>query len=306
MISQWLDTLSQTDAIIFFSVSSILVVAWFFLIFYFLKRARLIEDTPTSKIRSAAQGYVELVGAVSVGETGELISPLSDNPCVWFEYKVQRYNGGSKDSRWETINHGTSGLPFQINDKSGICTIHPDGADVITEHVRTWYGDSINLLEIKQRSRKSLFAKLNKNRYRYIERFIYIHDVIYALGYFESLGGGRNIPAVHDMTGTVIREWKKDYATILKNYDADNSGDIDQAEWEKVRSDATQEAEKRRQKLSLTPTSHILHRPKGKKKPFILSNRSQKVLTKRFRYYAIGVFVGGIVGGCLIILLLAT
>lgn len=295
MINQWLDTLSQSDSIILFFVSNILLIVWFYLIFYFLKRARLIEDTPTSRIRSAAQGYVELVGAVSI-QTGQLISPLSATPCVWFEYKVQRYNSRSKDSRWDTINQGSSGLPFQINDKTGVCTINPDGADVITDHVRTWYGENSNPLEIKKNTRKTFFSAFNGKKYRYIERFIYIHDVIYALGYFESAGGGRNIPGTHTMTGTVIREWKKNYNNILENYDTDKSGDIDQSEWEQVRSDAAREAEKRRQKLSLTPTSHILRRSSDKRHPFILSNRSQKTLSKRFRYYAIGTFLGGIIG----------
>jgi len=89
---------------------------------------------------------------------------------------------------------------------------------------------------------------------------------------------------------------EKNYNNILENYDTDKSGDIDQSEWEQVRSDAAREAEKRRQKLSLTPTSHILRRSSDKRHPFILSNRSQKTLSKRFRYYAIGTFLGGIIG----------
>lgn len=45
------------------------------------KRARLIEDMPTSKIRSASQGYTELIG-VAENRGVTLSSPLSGSPCV--------------------------------------------------------------------------------------------------------------------------------------------------------------------------------------------------------------------------------
>ncbi|WP_455203621.1 hypothetical protein [Kaarinaea lacus] len=49
------------------------VVAFYFA-FLYLKRARIIEDTPTSKIRSAAQGYVELQGRAQTMEGAPIIA----------------------------------------------------------------------------------------------------------------------------------------------------------------------------------------------------------------------------------------
>ena len=47
-----------------------------------MRRARLMEDTPTSKIRSAAQGYVELSGRVRMPEGVSIRCPLSDTGCA--------------------------------------------------------------------------------------------------------------------------------------------------------------------------------------------------------------------------------
>tara|TARA_R110002073_G_scaffold273602_1_gene437054 strand:+ start:874 stop:1797 length:924 start_codon:yes stop_codon:yes gene_type:complete len=293
IVGQWLATLSSNEAIFFLLAACVMALACFFLVFYYLKRARLIEDAPTSRIRSAAQGYVELVGAVSTGEAGELMAPLSGTPCVWFDYKVQRYSSSGKRGHWHTINRGTSDQWFQIDDRTGVCIIDPQGAEVMTEHSRTWYGDSENPMQPKDEGH-GLFRVLAKRRYRYIEKFIYIHDVIYALGYFHSLGGGRHIPNTQKMIGAVIREWKQNYDQVLHRFDQDGNGEIDMQEWENVRDAASQEADKRRSNLAKALTKHMLSQMPNKQFPFIISTHSQKKLAKQFRYYAVGILVGGI------------
>ena len=45
-----------------------------------LARKRLIEDTPTSRIRSAPQGFVELAGVAGVFEGEPIIAPLTQRP----------------------------------------------------------------------------------------------------------------------------------------------------------------------------------------------------------------------------------
>jgi len=65
--------------------------ACFWLLFHYLKRARLIEDTSTSKIRSAAQGHFEIMEKVSHDKNQTLTAPLSGTICVWYTYKIQRY-----------------------------------------------------------------------------------------------------------------------------------------------------------------------------------------------------------------------
>src|SRR3989339_1598907 len=71
-------------------MAAISIVAWLSA----LKRLRAVRDTPTSKVASAAQGYVELVGrGRPYGEP--LISKLRALPCLWYRYKVEQRD--SKD-----------------------------------------------------------------------------------------------------------------------------------------------------------------------------------------------------------------
>ncbi len=290
---EWKAGLTNDEVFFGFITSIGFALILFGLIFYYLKRARLIEDTPTSRIRSAAQGYVELIGGVSAGEAGEQKAPLSGTPCVWFDYKVERYRKG-KHGHWHTVDQGTSEQWFQIDDRTGICVIDPQGAEIITEHKRVWHGNTEKPNE-QVGGGNGFLRNLSGRRYRYTERFIYIHDVVYALGNFQSIGGGRNIPSNHKITGNIIREWKENYDWILQNFDRDGNGEIDMKEWGKVREAASQEADKRRTDLSAAPTVHLLANSTSRRHPFIISNRSQKTLAKRFRIYAASAFSGSLV-----------
>ncbi|MEJ2115410.1 MAG: hypothetical protein P8X88_05040, partial [Gammaproteobacteria bacterium] len=59
-------------------------------------RARLIEDMPTSKIRSCPQGYVELCGTAKLMDGPDIHAPLSGQPCVWYSFSVEEYVEHSK------------------------------------------------------------------------------------------------------------------------------------------------------------------------------------------------------------------
>ncbi len=91
-----------------------------------LGRARLIENTPTARIRSAPQGYVELSGVCGNPATGALRAPLSGSACAWYAYRVER-----RDRRhWKTVRAGRSDAPFSCDDGTGVCIVHPAGADI--------------------------------------------------------------------------------------------------------------------------------------------------------------------------------
>jgi len=55
-----------------------------------LKRYRTVADTPTSRIASAPQGYIELVGRGSQPPGDNLISPVNGLPCLWYRYRIER------------------------------------------------------------------------------------------------------------------------------------------------------------------------------------------------------------------------
>jgi len=301
-LAAWKHSLDGGDLTLVLIITALLALAALFVAFYYLKRARIIEDTPTSRIRSAAQGYVELVGPVIGGEAGELIAPLSQHPCVWYRYKVQRYRESGKKGSWHTVQQGTSDAWFQINDGTATCAIDPGGAEVIAEHDRTWYGHQAVPAFA---SNSDFFAAFTNDRYRYVEAVIMPHETIYALGNFHTVGGGRNLPTTQEQVGNVIRQWKQDYDQLLARFDRDGNGQIDMQEWQAVRRAAELEADQQRDKMAQTPAINVLCKSPDRNYPFILSTHSQKRLAQRFRWFSGGLAGLGGASAALLLYLLA-
>ena len=92
---------------------------------------RLIEDTPTAKIRSAHQGYVELEGTGKLMDGPPIIAKLSGLPCVWFRYKIEQQiktqHNGHTQTRWQVIEKGESTETFWLQDDTGRVVIDPEG-----------------------------------------------------------------------------------------------------------------------------------------------------------------------------------
>jgi len=101
------------------------------------RRGRVVADTPTSLIASAAQGYVELNGVARPLSDRPLCAPLSGAPCVWYRYRAERYGG----SDWALEEEGESASPFLIEDASGACAIVPEGAEMTGLSPTVWYND---------------------------------------------------------------------------------------------------------------------------------------------------------------------
>ena len=100
------------------------------------QRKRLIENIPTSTIRSLALGLVEISGQAQPEES-LLSSPFSELPCVFYSYAVEEHVGSGKHARWNTIAKGTSEQPFFVSDTTGQVLIVPLGAELILPDERT-------------------------------------------------------------------------------------------------------------------------------------------------------------------------
>jgi hypothetical protein len=73
------------------------------------QRARAVSDVATSRIGSAAQGYVELMGRASGGASELLRSPFSATECIWYRYRL--YERDSEDD-WREVDRGSSTTTF--------------------------------------------------------------------------------------------------------------------------------------------------------------------------------------------------
>lgn len=89
------------------------------------KRKRLIQDTPTETVRSAAAGRTELTGTgTALGEP--LRRPFSDGVCLAAAYEIERWHIDDDGSDWQTVDRGTVAEPFQLDDGTGTMHVNAD------------------------------------------------------------------------------------------------------------------------------------------------------------------------------------
>ncbi len=247
--------------------------------FVFIYRARLMEDTPTSLIRSAAQGYVELSGHARLLPGPPIVSPLSDTPCAWWSYRVQERDRNGKDNQWRTIEEETSGELFLLADPTGECIVDPDYASVTPTISRSWGGP------VQRPHRPPDGAGwLSFGNYRYTEKLILVGDPLYATGWFRTQTAILDLNESRDVS-ELMAEWKSDKHNLLKRFDTNGDGQIDMQEWEVARRAALEQVRSQHVEQSLDPDLHVLSKPSDRR-PFILSTLTQKSMTRRYRFWA--------------------
>jgi len=259
-----------------------LTVAGFFGAFYFFHRMRVLADIPTSKIRSAAQGYLELIGHGELMEGPQIIAPLTGKVCTWYQYMIQERRRSRRKNHWVTVEKGISDELFLIIDETGKCVIDPEGASVVPSASDTWYGSSPR--PGKSTSGNFLMGK----RYRYIEKRMHPGEPLYAIGLFQSVGGASGEFNANAEVVDILKEWKNDSEYLLKNFDANRDGQIDMHEWEKVRKAALAKVMESHKEMKTAPAVNMLSRTHDKRRPFILSFVPQEDLIKRYRLFSYG------------------
>lgn len=90
--------------------------------FYFIRHGRIMQDTPTSKIRSASQGFVELEGQARSIDDKPLSAPGTRTDCVWYDFKAEEhqdkswFDTGNRKDKWITVSADRSPFRFYIDD----------------------------------------------------------------------------------------------------------------------------------------------------------------------------------------------
>lgn len=232
------------------SVSLISLIAWASSVW----RAKVIADTPTSAIASAAQGYVELKGIASP-KPEYIVVGKSGLPCVWFRSVSFRRH---KD-RWEEIDRTVSDSIFEINDDSDEpCMVDPEYAEIVTSNRRTWYNGD----------------------YKHVEEQLFPGQPLYLLGEFSTLTADTGMRELNTSVSLLLAEWKKNQPLLLERFDADRDGKIDFEEWEAARQEAHRQISSQNRHLEHQPGIHIISRPKNGR-PFLISNLPEHKLRRR-------------------------
>lgn len=121
-------TSASNDPTIYALIGAGAGVYLFYRGFRLLQRKRLIEDTPTSKIRSAAMGLVEVSGLANGPYT--IPAPVSQLPCYFHRTVVWIYVQSGKSKRWKKVADARFHVPFYLEDETGRVLVDPSDAEL--------------------------------------------------------------------------------------------------------------------------------------------------------------------------------
>jgi hypothetical protein len=271
-----------------FVIGLLIVIASVSSIFGHFLSSRRVEDTPTSKIRSAAQGFVELSGLSSTSKKKAITAPWSGKSCAWYEclVKAARHKDPPTIKRWQ------SNEPLAIYDGTGHCLIDNDQMNVHWPNVGfkkkncdNWFGDKKEFHASYEGRRYS-----HQNKYLFVEIRIPYNANIVASGWFES----RNLKQdslLEIEADKILNEWKKERASLLERFDTNGDGEIDLAEWKHAREVAQIEAQNRLSSPSQTEL-HLLTRAPVNDKPLEVYVGSEMEIAPYNRKEVAGWFVG--------------
>lgn len=247
------------------------------------RNRRLMQDTPTSKIGSASQGYVEICGRAKALD-GALKSPGKSRPCVWYRFTVvdtsdnnsqydrdqtpwhfleTLFSNIKSGNRWDqgTTETDESVYSFYVDDGSGQCTVDPTQATLHPRNKEKW----------------------KSGYYHYTEERIHEGEEIYCLGEFKTVQGISRSKAIKETARVIVNQWKSD-PQQMKKFDSNKDGEIDMEEWnlarEKAKELATREVGEDYQRTE----HHELVKPFGRGQPYIISAYSEEDLARRSLY----------------------
>ena len=224
------------------------------------RRFRAIADTPTSRIATAAQGYVELIGRGLPMEGVPLFSPLNHLPCLWYRYTIERRDSRN---RWTTEESGESDVSFIIDDGSGLCVVDPESAEILVSKKERW----------------------TRGNQRFTQWLLIKQQAIYVIGEFRTHGSVDLELKVEDDVRDLLAEWKRDYQGLLQRFDVDGSGVLDIQEWSLARAQARREVLALHRELRAAPELNTIGRP-ADGRLYLISDLMPEKIARKYAYWA--------------------
>jgi len=277
----WLESevlaMSTGDYLALVTVLAAVCIYLLYYCFHTYRRFRFVDGTATSKIRSAAQGLVELKGLGEWLPGDTITSPFSNSRCVWYHCTIDKRERSGKRTTWTNISDDCSDQLFRLVDDTGYCIVAPDHAHVIPESDITWYGHSTECRS--SGPGKGGWLRFSAGRYRFRERLIRPATTLYALGWFRTLHSNPSTESIANQVEDLVRQWKLQPQRYLGDFDLDGNGKIQNQEWKAVRSSARQQV---LAKINgENSEQHVLSRAEDKRLPYILSATLEEDMVPR-------------------------
>jgi E3 Ubiquitin ligase len=124
------------------AVGACIGVYLFFCGFKMLQLKRLILNTPTSKVRSASMGLVELSG-MPVGPS-TIPAGITGDPCFYYRATASKRVQSGNSSEWKQVADESIFVPFFLQDDTGRMLVNSQGADMdVHRNFKDEFGGSL-------------------------------------------------------------------------------------------------------------------------------------------------------------------
>jgi hypothetical protein len=168
----------------------------FVLGFKMLQRKRLILNTPTSRIRSASLGLVEISG-LAVGPY-TLAAPVTGVPCYFYRTQAWELRKSGKSNEWQQIADESLHVPFYLDDNTGRLLVNPQGAELdIHRDFHAEYNSSVlfeNGMPDRVRQFLTRYAVSGDRKVRINEYCIKPKNFLFVLGTLAENPGTEVVP----------------------------------------------------------------------------------------------------------------
>lgn len=225
------------------------------------RRARMIADIATSRIGSAAQGYVEVMGQAKADPSELILTPYSQIACIWYRYRV--YSREEPRGEWRQIDSGSSHTTFEISDGTGACRVDPEHAEVMAPEQRVTYRDGDKL----------------------VEEMLFAGSQIYVLGEYTTVRGDGKALSLSADVSTLLANWKSDSVQLKRRFDLNGDGEIDLREWELARRLATKTVEQQHRDVRQLGELNLLRAPRDGRM-FLISTLPPNKTRRRYLWWS--------------------
>jgi hypothetical protein len=247
---------------------------------------RLIEDTPSSKVRSMPMGRVEVQGRAQ--GKAELEAALTGTACVYYRYEIEQEVRTNKRRSWRTVAKGDSAAwGLYLEDETGRVLVDPTGAQV--DISRDWQQTSPELTPRLQ----GVLAQhgvdpsglLFRKKLRFSEWRIAPGDPVYVLGVAQERAG---LALERRRRITEKLAAIKSDPEAMAHLDTDGDGKVDAEEWEVARQLVVHEV-----RIEGDEDRVAIARAPNGESPFYMSDRPEGHVLSTQRLRARGGVFGG-------------
>lgn len=236
--------------------------------FRYFKLIRFLGSVPKAKIRSAHQGYVEIIGRAKPIVAVPQYAPDTDIRCVWFEAEYVEDGGDANQ-----LIHDCSKESFLVDDGTGFCRIDPLEISIETKSYRSHSSGNSSrtpgLLSVK---------------------WIAVNQKVHVYGDFDTLYFDYD-KNKKDMVMKKISALKGNRKS-LSQYDTNDDGIIDGTEWQAALDAINREVDNRldedQRERKDKAQIHVMRPPADKSHPYLVSSRSQLAVIQRYKWYLSG------------------